>query len=202
MHTMHTSLSPEHFGRQRRPNGPISVFRRNEQREEAYAQPLALKRDDELANGWQLRHDTINTIDGASILFRGNMKRYVPQRLPLQLGHTAIAEGMGVLPYDLRVGDVLQTGDVVLAEPEKIETDLPFSDTKDQYNTRIYLSGGQRPQPVATPSDLHLARFGTLNDLPPDAAFTRIVMDKLKYLRHSLLEKSLNSFAFIDRIQP
>lgn len=197
---MHTSLSPEYFGGQRRPNGVLGTFGRNERRGETYAQPLTLKRGDELANGWQLRHDTINTIDGASILFRGNMKRYVPQRLPLQLGHAAVAEG--VLPYDLHVGDVLQTGDVILAEPEEIETDLPFSDTEDQYNTRIYLSGGQRPQAIETPSDLYLARFGTLDDLSPDAALTYTVATKLKYLRRSLLEKSLNGFAFIDTIRP
>ncbi|GEM_PF-6865272 len=192
-------LTPEHFGHTGIDNNGASVVGSNQNidRGDTYSQPMALKKNDELSGGQRLIHDPRNTNDGVSILLKDDRKRYVPLRLALQLGD--VTEN-AVLPQDLRVGDVLQTGCVVLAESVELTGEGPYCDTNDQFNVRISLSGGQRPQTIATPSDLYLARFGTLDDLRPDSAMTYITLSKLRHLRRSLLDKSLRDFSIIGTL--
>lgn len=195
-------LSPEYFGYRGIDNNGAGTIDSNAniERGNDFAQPMALKKNDVLANGQKLINDPRNTNDGVSIIFKNNNKRYIPVRLPLQLGRSA---RNGVLPQDLQVGDILQTGCVVLAEPTETTGEKPYADTDDQYNIGISLSGGQRPQVIATPEDLYLARFGTLRDLE-QAQHQKLMLKaalRLSHLKRNILERALGDYPiFLDKV--
>ncbi len=169
----------------------------NQYRTETFSQPRAIRSGDKLANEWVVRGEgePFTDIHGLSLLFNGHPKRYVPARLPLQL--RSIDEIHGVLPQDLSVGDVLQTGCIVLEPPHP--TDGSTRPT-DQHDVVLNLSGGQRLQAVATPDDLELAVYGTVEDLgDADDPFTQLVVEKLSHLRARTLQ-SLADHALFETV--
>lgn len=175
----------------------------NRYRTMVFSQPRAIRQGEELSNGWKEYGDPYDdATNGIRLEFIGDHPdRYISPRLPLQL--LAFKPGNapddppeklpGVLPQDLRVGDILQTGCVVLEPPRPvIESIRP----NGQPEIAVSLSGGQRPQTTAAPDDIELAVFGTIDHLgTTDDLLTRIVAEKLAQMRksvlHSLAEHAL-----------
>lgn len=161
----------------------------NRYRTMEFAQPRVLRSGEILSSGWKIYETPRDEASGVSLLFQeGRPERLIPPRLPLQL-HGDVP---GVLPQDLHVGDILQTGCVVLEPPYPVGQRHP----NDQQDIAVGLSGGQRVQTTMTPNDVELAVFGTIDDLgDADDLLTQIVAEKLSQLRqralHALAEHAL-----------
>lgn len=131
-------------------------------RTETFAQPRALEHGDILSNGWQVEGETFDAFNGGvGVNFHNGMSRRIPARLPLQL----LGDLPGTLPMDLRVGQILQTGCVVL-EPSYLSESDPRSFPK-QVEAAITLTGGAYGADIGVPVDLEIA---TIDEVyPPNA---------------------------------
>ncbi len=156
-------------------------------REDTYAQPLTLKEDDLLSNIWKLAaNPETRTNVGAELHFTNKKLRIVPPRIPLQL----LSETRGVLPENLQIGDVLQTGCVVLDEPQPVE---PDPERENQHDTHVLLPSGSRGSWIRIPSDLEVAVHGHMETLDFDSKFGQFVLSRLKDLKPNVTKKLGNT---------
>lgn len=138
----------------------------NMYRGEDFAQPRALTDGDVLANGLIVvgqPYIAFNSSPG--IRLSDGSHRIVAPRLPLQL-QSDIANG--VLPAELQIGQILQTGDVVLSEPKQIGR-VGRTEWHDDQEVTIHLTGGRDGHHVGVASDLPLAVF---NEVYPPSSET------------------------------
>lgn len=121
-------------------------------REDTFSQPQALRKGDVLANGLVIAERNEAGNGGKELSFDNGSRRVVAARIPLLLeGGTS-----GKLPSELEVGDILQTGCVVLAQPTKIgQDDREFEANRRE--TKIHISGGHSGHSIGVPSDLIIA---------------------------------------------
>jgi hypothetical protein len=125
----------------------------NRYRTETFAQPRALVDGDTLSNGWQVSGNTFVGYNGkVGVNFTNGHSRLVASRLALQLAGN---EG-GILPERLRIGQILQTGCVVLGNPTRPNT---VDEYTNQDEITIPLTGGRTGHNVNAPADLELAVF-------------------------------------------
>lgn len=181
---------------------------RNHYRTMEFAQPRDLQPGEELSNGWKIYQRPRATEYGISLLFQDDRpERYISPRLPLQLKafrpsdspDEPLVKLTGVLPQDLQVGDILQTGCVVVAPSEPA---APSRRPNGQTEVVINLSGGQAVQGTGVPDDIELAVFGTIKDLQgADDLLTRIVSEKLSHMRPKVLYSLTDHALFLDMIK-
>lgn len=181
---------------------------RNHYRTMEFAQPRDLQPGEELSNGWKIYEKPYASEFGISLMFQDDRpKRYISPRLPLQLKAFRPSDNpgeplvkiTGVLPQDLQVGDILQTGCVVVAPsgPAAVSR-RPNSQTEVVVN----LSGGQAVQGTGVPDDIELAVFGTIKDLrDADDLLTRIVSEKLSHMRTKVLYSLADYSLFLEMIK-
>ncbi|HVC35871.1 MAG TPA: hypothetical protein VNE40_00285 [Candidatus Dormibacteraeota bacterium] len=130
-------------------------------RSEDFAQPRALTQGDILSNGWEVSGKPFLAFNSSTGLhFTNGLTRIVAPRIPLQLR----SDRAGYLPEQLRIGQILQTGCVVLDTPKPIG---PVEWHNGQDELELKLTGGFVGHEVGVPYDLELAVFG--EEYPPNS---------------------------------
>lgn len=125
----------------------------NMYRGEDFGQPLALHEGDVLSNGWTVIGKPHEGFNGGIVLrFSTGRERTVPGRIPLQLK----SDQEGILPADLQIGHILQTGCVVLDHPRELGM-LGWHGTQNEVGVK--LTGGLDGAEIGLPSDLAIAVF-------------------------------------------
>ena len=133
-------------------------------RGEDFAQPQALHDGDTLSNGWQIAGKPFRAANSSvGLNFTNGKTRIVAPRLPLQLN----SDRTGLLPGQLAVGQILETGCVVLAEPVAIGS---VEWHNGQQEVKVELTGGWEGHKVGAPDDLPLAVFEEV--YPPSSSTT------------------------------
>lgn len=158
-------------------------------RGETFTQPRALEHGDVLSNGWQVDGETFEAFNGGvGVNFTNGISRRVPARLPLQL----MSETPGVLPMDLRVGQILQTGCVIL-EPSYLSVSDPRSYPR-QEEAAVTLTGGTYGGTISVPVDLEIATFDEAYPPSTNTALGAFAMQRVMKM-HESIQESLNSLA-------
>lgn len=118
-----------------------------------FAQPRTLTNGDVLSNGWQVDGEPSRAVNSSvGIHFTNGLTRIVAPRLPLQLQ----SDRKGILPSQLKIGQILQTGCVVLDNPKPIG---PVEWHGNQEEVGIDITGGWKGHQFGAPTDLELAVF-------------------------------------------
>lgn len=131
-------------------------------RGEDFAQPRTLTHGDVLSNGWQVAGKPLEGHNSSTqINFTNGFSRIIAPRLPLQLK----SDKQGILPGQLRVGQILQTGCVVLDNPRPIG---PVEWRNGQHEVEVNLTGGWEGHNVGVPYDIELAVLD--EEYPPSTA--------------------------------
>lgn len=126
-----------------------------------FAQPRTLRDGDILSNGWRVVGEPEQGFnDSGLITFSNGLSRVIAPRLPLQL----MSGGRGVLPGELRIGQILQTGCVILDTPKPLGS-VERHDGQDE--VEIDITGGWEGHTVGVPSDIELAVFE--EEYPPSS---------------------------------
>ena len=125
----------------------------NMYRGENFGQPRTLQEGDVLSNGWTVIGNPFEGFNGnVGLNFSNGLHRLVPARIPLQLE----SENPGLLPAELIAGHILQTGCVVLDEPQRVGS-VEWHDDQDE--VRLKITGGWEGHEITVPSDLEVAVF-------------------------------------------
>lgn len=130
-------------------------------RGEDFAQPRALVRGDVLSNGWEVHESYVAMNSNPALVFTNGITRVVAPRLPLQLK----SERSGVLPGQLRIGQILQTSCVVLEAPKPIGPSRWYG---NQNEIELTLTGGLSGHRVGVPDDIELSLFE--EEYPPKSS--------------------------------
>lgn len=131
-------------------------------RGEDFAQPQALSHGDVLSNGWKVSGKPFLAFNSSTGLhFTNGITRIVAPRLPLQLK----SDRSGFLPGQLRVGQILQTGCVLLETPRLIG---PVEFHNGQEEVELKLTGGFVGHEVGVAYDLELSVFE--EEYPPSSS--------------------------------
>jgi hypothetical protein len=121
-------------------------------RTEHFAQPKALQPGDELASGHKV-WEVGESYNGGVLLKLDDFQNLtVPSRIPLLL---AGGEN-GKLPLELEVGDILETGEVVLDGPTQFESDHARF-RSDKKRAGITITGGSNGVTLSVHRDLIIA---------------------------------------------
>lgn len=127
-----------------------------------FAQPKALKCGDRLATGLTVEREPQDTGNGGVEIFLTNrVRRIVAPRIPLQLE----SDRAVVLPIDMQVGTILETGEVVIKDPTVIDpNDINYS--LNRHEVCLTITGGIGGAPIGVPADLAIATYS--ETYPPD----------------------------------
>lgn len=143
-------------------------------RGEDFAQPRALKVGDVLSNGWTIVDDSRESYNGGvEVRFDRWVTRRIAARLPLQLQ----SERPGVLPMDLQVGQIFQTGDVILDEPRPLTAEETEYFGRGLESVSILLTGGREGHRLAVHSDIELAVSDETYPPNPGTKFGTFVLE-------------------------
>ncbi len=120
-------------------------------------------------------------VGGVRVNFDTREKRVVPGRIPLRL----MSEVPGVPPKELKIGQVLESGCVVLDNPRHVGNN-PERHNQDEVGVALthYKNGGF----ITMPSDLEVAVWGNLEDLDSSNMFGKFVLERLALLRRPVKE--------------
>lgn len=143
-------------------------------RTEVSSQPRALQTGDVLANGLELATAWYEVGNGGVGLgFTDGTSRVVAARIPLLLkgGH------FGKLPGELAVGDILETGDVVLAPSSPIDQD-DVDWESSRHEVSITINGGLDGATIGVPEGLIIALSSESYPPSQDTAFGRFVVEQ------------------------
>lgn len=125
----------------------------NMYRGEDFGQPRTILDGDTLSNGWIIVGKPFEGGNGSvGLRFSNGQQRLVPSRIPLQLK----SENPGILPSDLQIGHILQTGCVILDKPISLGS---VEWHGGQEEVELKLTGGWEGHKVVVPSDLVIAVF-------------------------------------------
>ncbi len=125
----------------------------NMYRGEGFGQPRALRIGDVLANGLEVAKIPYEAGNGGvGLTFTDRSSRRVPGRIPLLLENGE----RGKLPIDLSVGDIFETGCVVLANPGKLDINDPRYEQGGS-EVGITITGGLGGHSIEVPHDLVIA---------------------------------------------
>jgi|GEM_PF-2671850 hypothetical protein len=150
----------------------------NMYRGEDFAQPSALQDGDILANGLVISGKPYIAFNSSIGLdFANGSHRIVAPRIPLQLQSERTR---GVLPAELTVGQILQTGDVVLSKPKPIGP-VEWHDNQDE--TEIHLTGGWYGHEVGVASDLPIAVFGEAYPPSPSTSLGTFALEQVMRMK-------------------
>ena len=143
-------------------------------RGENFGQPRTLVPGDVLANGLEVASSWSEEGNGGIALdFTDGTKRVVPARIPLLL-----AGGVsGEYPFDMRAGDIFETGDVVLAKPTEFSPEDPIYE-KDRREVELLISGGLSGHSVAVPKDIVIALHDEAYPPSIEKAFGAFVVEQ------------------------
>ena len=122
-------------------------------RSETFGQPRTLSPGDVLANGLEIAQNWSEEGNGrVGLHFTDGIKRIVAARIPLLLaGGTS-----GKSPLDLEVGDIFETGCVVLANPSQLDVRDPFY-RENESEIGLTLPVGRLGRLIGVPKDLVIA---------------------------------------------
>ncbi len=137
-----------------------------------FAQPRTLVPGDELANGWVVGEKLSGFSSSVGVRFMNGEVRVVAPRIPLQLKGGA----EGVYPGDLRTGQILQTGCVVLDAPVPVD---PVQWHADQEEVALKLTGGFKGHDVRVATDLPLAVYSEMYPPGPSSLLGAFTMDNV-----------------------
>lgn len=122
-------------------------------RGEGFGQPRTLVPGDMLASGHEIAEEWLEGGNGGvCLIFADGTRRVVPARIPLSLS----GGEPGKRPLDLIVGDILETGDVVLDPPRELDAEDPGFEG-GRYEVEVVLTGGASGHSVSMPRDLFVA---------------------------------------------
>lgn len=144
-------------------------------RGENFGQPRTLVPGDVLANGLEIAEGWSEEGNGGvGLRFTDGTQRVIAARVPLLL---AGGEG-GKYPLDLEVGDILETGCVVLAAPSEFDAEDPqFEDNRSE--VEVSLTGGLSGHTIGIPKDLVVALHGETYPPSVETRFGAYVVDKV-----------------------
>ncbi|HLB66353.1 MAG TPA: hypothetical protein VJJ78_02035 [Candidatus Saccharimonadales bacterium] len=144
----------------------------NMYRGETFGQPRTLHNGDVLANGLVVIEKPYEAGNGGvGLNFTDGSRRRVPARIPLLLK----GEAYGKLPIDLAVGDIFETGCVVLETPGKLDVDDPRYEQHES-EVGITITGGFSGHSIRVPSDLVIALHPEAYPPSSDTAFGAFVL--------------------------
>lgn len=147
----------------------------NMYRGETFGQPQTLNPGDVLANGLEVaEHWSEEGNGGVGLHFTDGTKRVVAARVPLLLANST----RGKYPVDLEVGDIFETGCVVLVPPSEVAADTPrFEGSRREIEVAI--TGGLNGHSIDMPKDLMVALHG--ESYPPsiETRFGAFVVDNV-----------------------
>ncbi len=147
----------------------------NMYRGETFGQPRTLNPGDVLANGLEIaEHWSEEENGGVGLHFTDGKKRVVAARVPLLLANGTL----GKYPLDLEVGDIFETGCVVLAPPTEVEAGNPqFVDNRRE--VELAITGGLSGHSIGMPKDLVVALHS--ESYPPsiETRFGAFVVDNV-----------------------
>lgn len=147
----------------------------NMYRGETFGQPRTLNSGDVLANGLELVCGWSEEGNGGvGLHFTDGTKRVVAARIPLLLrGGTS-----GKYPSDLEVGDIFETGCVVLAPPAELDIEDPdFESNRSEVDVTI--TGGLSGATIGMPKDLMVALHGETYPPSTETTFGAFVVDRV-----------------------
>lgn len=151
----------------------------NMYRAETFGQPRTLHSGDVLASGLEVierPYDAGN--GGVGLFFSDGSKRCVPARIPLLLrGGT-----YGKLPMDLAVGDIFETGCVVLSEPGVYDVDDPRYEI-GRHEVDINITGGFNGHRIGVPADLLIALHSEVYPPSADSILGAFVLERTLTMR-------------------
>jgi len=147
----------------------------NMYRGEAFGQPQTLSPGDVLANGLEIAGEcTEEGNGGVGLHFTDGTKRVVAARVPLLLA----GGKSGKYPLDLEVGDIFETGCVVLAPPSEFDAEDPqFVD--DRREVEVSITGGLSGHTIGIPKDLLVALHGEAYPPSVETRFGAFVVDNV-----------------------
>ncbi|MDB5180321.1 MAG: hypothetical protein JWO54_79 [Candidatus Saccharibacteria bacterium] len=147
----------------------------NMYRGETFGQPRTLKPGDVLANGLKIAEEhTQEANGGVGLYFTDGTNRIIAARVPLLLeGGTS-----GKYPIDLEVGDIFESGSVVLAPTVALNVDDPRY-VANRSEVKVVITGGFSGHPIEMPSDLIVALHSEAYPPTRETKFGAYVIDNV-----------------------
>ena len=147
----------------------------NMYRGENFGQPRTLVPGDVLANGLEIAEKWSEGGNGGVVLrFTDGTKRIVASRIPLLLQ----GGECGKYPLELEVGDIFETGCVVLESPSVIALEDPeYEDSRRE--VEVTITGGLSGHAVGIPKDLVVALYNESYPPSPGTRFGSFVVDEV-----------------------
>jgi hypothetical protein len=144
-------------------------------RGENFGQPRTLIPGDVLANGLEIAKEWSEEGDGGvGLHFTNGTKRVVAARVPLLLA----GGEYGKYPIDLEVGDIFETGSVVLEQPNEYNTEDPqFEDSRRE--VELKLTGGFNGHKIGMPKDIVVALYSEAYPPSLETRFGSYVVDNV-----------------------
>ena len=147
----------------------------NMYRGETFGQPQTLNPGDVLASGLEIaEHWSEEGNGGVGLHFTDGTKRVVAARVPLLLANGT----RGKNPFDLEVGDIFETGCVVLAPPSEVDLEAhQFEGGRREIEVAI--TGGLSGHSIGMPKDLLVALHGESYPPSVETRFGAFVVDNV-----------------------
>lgn len=147
----------------------------NMYRGESFGQPRTLIPGDVLANGLEISEEWSEEGNGGvGLHFTDGTQRVVAARVPLLLA----GGESGKYPLNLEVGDILETGCVVLAPPREFDPEDPEHED-NRREVEVALTGGLSGHTIGIPKDLVVALHGEAYPPSIETRFGAYVVDNV-----------------------
>ncbi|HUC95726.1 MAG TPA: hypothetical protein VMR76_02075 [Candidatus Saccharimonadia bacterium] len=136
----------------------------NMYRTDEFGQPHTLRPGDVLATGLEIARFPFDAGNGGvGLRMDDSSERVVAARIPLQF----LCDRPITLPAGLQVGNILETGCVVLSKPSRITEESEYF-KRNRHEVQLNLTGGFNGHSIEVPEDLAIAILPEL--YPPEAS--------------------------------